>query len=475
MRVGRCYHTVERQLSSSGCLSVGNFAKRIRICGFSTFQHEPGQQPTTTSGRRAQYIEAGLSTFAVISEAQRVLDPGCGMDSRAQQDINIPEADKKPIHRTEYEGQEDDLHRSFESLTASAKTEETHNSILAPAHSEEHISKFGISSLLKKGLAKVTEDAAYYHYGNYVINRKTGEKCFEQMPIYVRIGMHLLYCGSIEEAMVSGSRAQKLFLKQSIEMGKTFDDPKSKQKIPGFIKDFRLDLSDLAIQDIDKYQNFNDFFSRGLKPGARPAAEPQDEKRLVCAADCRLVVFDSIDLAREYWVKGKKFTVTALLYDDEHAGAFFAGALAIFRLAPQDYHRWHTPISGKVVRFVDAGKFLMSVNPMIVNENLDVFTENKRSIAFVQTPHSKIPVAVVAVGAMLVGSIEWTVKEGQEIVKGQEMGLFKYGGSTVITIFPADFDVRFDEDLVGNSKNKCETQVSVGESLGKILAPDVVI
>ena len=390
------------------------------------------------------------------------------MEQSARQDVHIPEQDKESYRSAEYQGQREDIGNTLTALRVSANDNEAHNSILAPAHSEEHVSKFGITRLLKKGYAKIQEDAAYYRYGNYVYNRKTGEKTFEQMPLYTRLGMHLLFCGSIEEAMVEGSYAQRLFITESIEMGLTYDKPESKSKIPGFIKTFSLDLSDLAIQDPNGYPNFNAFFSRGLKPGARPVAEPENDKLIVSAADCRLVVFDTIDLAREYWVKGRNFTISVLLQDDALSGAYKGGSLAIFRLAPQDYHRWHTPVSGHVKSIKNLGKNLLSVNPMLVNEDLDVFTENKRSIALIETKYSKIPVLVVAVGAMLVGSIKWTVKEGDDIVKGQEMGLFQYGGSTVITVFPADFAVKFDEDLCKHSRDKCETQVRVGESVGRM-------
>ncbi|KAJ8607102.1 hypothetical protein MRB53_040538 [Persea americana] len=395
------------------------------------------------------------------------------MEEQARGEVKIEDKHKDAIHTKNYDGQQEDLGNTLSALVQSSEDNEVHESILAPAHSEEHVSRFGISKWLKAGYAHLTEDAAYYRYGNYVYNRKTGVKVFEQMPIYTRVGMHLLFCGSLEEAMVKGSYTQSVFERESVAMGKKFDSPESKAKIPGFIKQFNLDLSDLAVQDISKYENFNQFFSRGLKPGARPVAEPENSHRIVSAADCRLVVFDTIDLARKYWVKGKQFTISNLLQSDDYAGAYTGGALAIFRLAPQDYHRWHSPVAGRIKMIKNLGHSLLSVNPMIVNENLDVFTENKRSIAVVETQHSKIPVLVVAVGAMLVGSIKWTVKEGDTIEKGQEMGMFLYGGSTVICVFPADFDVKFDDDLCKHSMEGCETQVSVGESVGRLRSPDV--
>lgn len=77
------------------------------------------------------------------------------------------------------------------------------------------------------------------------------------------------------------------------------------------------------------------------------------------------------------------------------------------------------------------------MNPQAVNEvNFDVFTANKRSVIYIQHAGTGKKVAIVAVGAMLVGSVNWTRKPGEEIKKGEELGYFAYGGSTVIAVFP---------------------------------------
>jgi phosphatidylserine decarboxylase len=72
---------------------------------------------------------------------------------------------------------------------------------------------------------------------------------------------------------------------------------------------------------------------------------------------------------------------------------------------------------------------------------------------------------LVAVGALLVGSIEFTVTEGDKVQKGQELGYFAYGGSTVIVLFPEDMGVEFDEDMSNWSKNGLETILQVGQGV----------
>jgi phosphatidylserine decarboxylase precursor len=89
---------------------------------------------------------------------------------------------------------------------------------------------------------------------------------------------------------------------------------------------------------------------RKLKPSARPVELPDDPYRLVCGADCRFMAFESVNDATRLWIKGREFTVARLL-GDTYKGQYdryLGGAVAIFRLAPQDYHRFHSPVDGTI-------------------------------------------------------------------------------------------------------------------------------
>jgi phosphatidylserine decarboxylase len=97
---------------------------------------------------------------------------------------------------------------------------------------------------------------------------------------------------------------------------------------------------------------------------------------------------------------------------------------------------------------------------------LNVFTQNKRSVRELHTDLSPSPVLLVAIGALLVGSISWSVEEGQKVQKSEDMGYFAYGGSTVIVLFPQDMNVEFDEDISGWSKSGFETILKVGMGVG---------
>jgi phosphatidylserine decarboxylase len=193
-------------------------------------------------------------------------------------------------------------------------------------------------------------------------------------------------------------------------------------------------------------------------------------------ADCRLTVFPTVDLAKKYWIKGNGFTLAALLGSDKLASQFEGGSIVIARLAPQDYHRWHSPVTGKVNSITDIPGTYYTVNPQAINEagTLDVFCENKRSVMMIQRSGTGSPVAVIAVGAMLVGSIRYNpgIQVNAEVRRGQCLGAFLYGGSTVIAVFPKA-EAALDDDLVRNSTEQvCETLVRVGDRIG--VTPDQV-
>jgi phosphatidylserine decarboxylase len=293
------------------------------------------------------------------------------------------------------------------------------------------------------------------------------------MSIYVRLGMHLLYYGSEQEKALHWKRTLELLKSQSEKMGKEYDDPKSKDHIKPFIESFMLQdtLQELKKPNPDDYTCFNEFFARELKDNARPVAEANNPKVVTSPADCRLTSFPSVDLAMKYWIKGFGFTLGKLIGSDELAAKFEGGPIVIARLAPQDYHRFHSPIDGTVQSVTLIPGAYYTVNPQAVNEEgtMDVFCENKRSVMMLTRKQTGSHVAVIAVGAMLVGSIEYCAgldTPGAEVSRGQCLGAFKYGGSTVIVVFPKD-EIKLDADLVKNSiEEDCETLMRVGWRLG---------
>ena len=314
---------------------------------------------------------------------------------------------------------------------------------------------------------------AKYHMGNYVVDRDTGQKSFEPMSIYVRIGMHLLYYGSEQAKLLQIKKVKELLKDESKKMGAEYDQAESKDHIKPFIDSFNLwdTLSELREPDPKNYATFNEFFAREIKEEARPIAKPGHELVSSSPADCRLTAFPTIDLATRYWIKGFGFSLETLLGDARLAQKFDGGSLVIARLAPQDYHRWHSPVNGTVEAIKEIPGTYYTVNPQAINQagTLDVYCENRRSVMTLKRTSTGSPIAIVAVGAMLVGSIKYVNGVdtlGTTVRRGQCLGAFYYGGSTVVVLYPKN-EIQFDEDLIKNSvEQNCETMMKVGWQIG---------
>lgn len=243
--------------------------------------------------------------------------------------------------------------------------------------------------------------------------------------------------------------------------GRRMSKPESALRVVPFITQYNLDVDEFAKSPFD-YKTFNDFFYRALKPGARPIAGGDDVA--VLPADGRHLVFPDIDTAEGFYVKGAKFTVRELLDDEELASRFAGGAMVISRLCPVDYHRFHFPVAGapRESRLVQG--WLYSVSPIALRRRIRYLVENKREVTVVDgSPFG--PVAMIEVGATNVGSIRQSFVPGRPVAKGDEKGLFAFGGSCVITLFTRG-SIRFDDDLVAQSREQRETYARMGERLG---------
>ena len=219
-----------------------------------------------------------------------------------------------------------------------------------------------------------------------------------------------------------------------------------------------------VLKPIDEFKNFNEFFYRALKPDARPCSAPDNPKIIVSPADCRSVVFDRMDEATRIWVKGREFSVERLLGNTypEDARRYKNGSLGIFRLAPQDYHRFHVPVDGIMdnPKLIDGEYY--TVNPMAIRSALDVYGENVRVVVPIDSvAHGRV--MVICVGAMMVGSTVITKKAGEKVSRAEELGFFKFGGSTLLLLFEPG-RMRFDDDLVSNSTSAVETLVCLTRS-----------
>ncbi|KZT00919.1 uncharacterized protein LAESUDRAFT_816191 [Laetiporus sulphureus 93-53] len=297
-----------------------------------------------------------------------------------------------------------------------------------------------------------------------VQNRVTGQLEEEKMQVYVRLGIRLLYKGW--KSRMEGARARRLLKSMSIKQGLKYDSTESARDIPAFIAFHNLNIDEI-LDPLDSFKTFNQFFYRRLKPSARPIECPDNPYRLISGADCRLMAFETISEATRLWIKGREFTVSRLLGEHYKAEAdrYAGGALCIFRLAPQDYHRFHSPVDGTIGPMTYIHGEYYTVNPQAIRTALDVYGENVRKVVPIDSPQFG-RVMFVCIGAMMVGSIKTTVEEGQHVERGQELGYFAFGGSTVVVLFEKGV-VEWDEDLLINGRACLETLVRVGMGIGR--------
>ena len=242
-----------------------------------------------------------------------------------------------------------------------------------------------------------------------------------------------------------------------------------------FIGRYGVDMSEAVESDPTAYPSFNAFFTRALKPGLRPMAE--GEKTLVSPVDGAISQLGQVSGDRVFQAKGQSFSLTELLGGDSQRAAVFAeGEFSTIYLAPRDYHRIHMPMAGVLREMVYVPGKLFSVNPVTAENVPNLFARNERVACLFDTDAG--PMAMVLVGAMIVGSVEttWggvvapgtgqvtaTRYEGEqalEFAKGQEMGRFRLG-STVILVMPKG-RVTWNENQVAGKT------VRLGEAFGTL-------
>ena len=266
------------------------------------------------------------------------------------------------------------------------------------------------------------EDHEGVKYAFKVLDRRTNQLIYEQMPSYHKYGMRLLFRGSLQRSIMDRKAIKKFFAHETIRLGKAFNDPKSCKHIPTFVKTYQINLNELLKPNIEDYETLNEFFYRKLKSNARTIADHDNSNVIVSTADCRLSVFDNVNQATRIWIKGRYFSLQNLFNDEQIAKEFDEGSIAIFRLAPVDYHRYHSPIDGHIGNYIKniTGTYY-TVNPIAIREKIDVLTKNQRTMIFIENDTFE-KVAFVAIGALLVGSVNFTVQSGQKINKGDELG-----------------------------------------------------
>ena len=248
--------------------------------------------------------------------------------------------------------------------------------------------------------------------------------------------------------------------------------------IKQFIRYFDVDMSEATAANAGDYADFNSFFTRALKPGAR--SFPQDIHAIASPVDGRVSQIGDITAGQLVQAKGHSYSVNSLLGgDSEQAASFDNGKFATLYLAPRDYHRIHMPCQGKLLETTYVPGRLFSVAPHTTRVIPNLFARNERLVSLFETPAG--PMALIMVGAIFVSCME-TVWGGQvnpsmgmhlkrnrhdlkdspviDLARGDEMGRFNMG-STVILLFGPN-RISWDKSLLAG------TAVQLGQQLAQL-------
>lgn len=295
--------------------------------------------------------------------------------------------------------------------------------------------------------------------GRKVRDRETGKLVKEEIPTWIELGIRL--------ANFTPKRLHRA-LNDNITKAcaKKFNDPKkAKKQIRDFVKRYKgqINLDEIKVPK-HGFRTLNEFFTRALKPGVRPITEQDNPALMVSPADCRLSAFQCQSRSQRVWIKGHEFDYARMLDSEKRAAYYEGGAIVIARLAPQDYHRYHFPIGGRIDCVHKIQGHYYSVNPLVVHDRrVNVFTRNRRDVLYLKTQCFGT-VAVVIVGATCVGSIKLYRTKG-EVRKGNMMGNFGYGGSTLVILIPRN-KIVLDQDLLDTSEQGRETYIKIGDRIG---------
>lgn len=264
-------------------------------------------------------------------------------------------------------------------------------------------------------------------------------------------------------AFLYGTRAGRLLLRPltarglSKAAGRLLDSGVSCCLISGFARKNGIDLSEYVPET---YQSFNAFFTRRILPEKRPI--DRTPSHLIAPCDGRLSVYE-IGPESVFAIKNSRYDVAALLGHDARAACFAGGICLVFRLAVDDYHRYHYFDSGRKGENHFIPGCLHTVRPVALKHE-KVFVQNCREYTFLETEHFGMA-AQIEVGALLVGRIRNRQGAGS-YRRGEEKGCFEYGGSTVVLLLEKG-RAQVEERFWRNTEKGLETRVLLGECIGR--------
>jgi phosphatidylserine decarboxylase len=284
-------------------------------------------------------------------------------------------------------------------------------------------------------------------------DRTTGALLREQ--VYAAEQLEFLYRHPFGKLLLTHVLSRRTF---SWLYGFTKRTRRSREQIPAFIETLGVDTTEIE-RPIASYGSLDEFFSRRLKPGARPIDPNPDH--LLSPCDGRAFAWQCLGDGHLV-VKSTRTTIGELIGDASVAGAFANPAVLLVRLAAADYHRCHFPADGVADAPRAVGSRLHSVHPIALDAGAPSFA-NYRVCTRIDSDRFG-PLLIIEVGALTVGSIVQTFAPAR-VARGQDKSYFRFGGSALLMLAQTS-RVRWDEDLIQSTREGMESQVRVGTRVG---------
>jgi phosphatidylserine decarboxylase len=201
------------------------------------------------------------------------------------------------------------------------------------------------------------------------------------------------------------------------------------------------------------FRSWDDFFTREFRPGVRPVAHPEDDTVIVNACESAPYrIARHVNYRDRFWIKSQPYSIVHMLANDVLAPLFAGGTIYQAYLSPLSYHRWHSPVNGTVTKaYVKDGTYFAEAashgfDPAGPNDSQAYITEvATRALIFIEANCAEIGLmCVLAVGMAEVSSCHITAYEGQRVRKGDQIGMFHFGGSTHCLLFRPGVKLEFD-------------------------------
>ena len=231
----------------------------------------------------------------------------------------------------------------------------------------------------------------------------------------------------------------------------------SRRIIPSFVKKNHIDLSIYEKQEFDSY---NAFFTRKIKAEQRPI---NDQKNvLISPSDGKVTAYPITQKGR-FWIKHTQYTAAQLLKDERLAERYMGGWIYVIRLTVDDYHRYCYVADGRKSRQRKIRGVLHTVNP-VANDYYPIYKMNSREYCLLKTKEFGT-ILLMEVGALMVGKINNHEEDSAQVKRGDEKGMFEFGGSTIVVMTEPGM-IEPDKDIIQNTKVQAETLVKMGEPIG---------